>query len=122
MNELYTRLNHLVTLSREMLKELEIAEPSLDTLESLLQQRNSLVNEMGPIIHNIDIPRLLTSDQHLLTERFHTFRSLHEKIGAALNSLFDKQKVLLGTASKKRKAEEQYHVQETPDISYFTDQ
>ena len=121
MNPITERINNLVTLSRELLSSVDNDALPLDQIQETIEKRQKLIDELDPLIAEVDLSQIPAEEQDTLTQAFRTYRELHHALQPVLNKQLEGQKTELSDASRRRKAEEQYHVLETPDISYFTD-
>lgn len=119
MNALHTILNELNDCSEMILNEIYQEEASFEKIQSELEQREALVQKLGPATEAN--PKHSLSEEERVSLKFlvDTFVELNDKIQSNLQSVLDQHKNTLGTAVKQRKAESGYRVLRNPDISYF---
>lgn len=119
MNPLHTILSDLNDSSEVILNEIYSEEASFDKIKTELEQREALVQKLGPATEANPSDSLSEEERVSLKFLVNTFVELNDKIQSNLQTTLDEHKNTLGSAVNQRKAENGYRVLRNPDISYF---
>lgn len=119
MSNVQQQLEELITSSNCILEELRNESPSIELIKETMDKRESNINQLGTIASGFRIDSLTEIQQQVIHSQFDRFADLNEKIETALKTELLQSREKLTSATRKRKAEDKYHVLEKPDISYF---
>lgn len=119
MNVLTEHLNTLILQSESILSELNKDNLEIEFIESEMDAREQTVSELAAVKTNFDESKLSDHDRDLIRTLFDKFEDLNTKINRSLQEALRESRENLTTASKKRKADDKYHVLAKPDITHF---
>lgn len=119
MNVLTEHLNTLILQSDSILSELKKENLSVEFIESQMDAREQTVNELAAVKTDFDEIKLSEQDRNLIRNLFDKFEDLNTKINRSLQEALRESRENLTAASKKRKADDKYHVLAKPDITHF---
>lgn len=119
MNTLTKHLQLINLHSKRILREVGKNEPSLDFVDRCMDMRQEHIDILENLLEKNQID-FLPSHQCLDAESlFDEFVDLNSAIDKAMKSILAYKKESLANATKKRKAEDGYHLLKNPDNSYY---
>ena len=118
LNVQYSLLQ-LNRLTREMITLLD-GDEAVDTeaLHERMKQRKRHIRQMSNSSGDVTKPGNPVK-RAALESLFSDFEELSEQLKSALETAADHSRVELATATRHRKAEQEYHLLNKPDISYY---
>lgn len=119
MNTLTKHLEIINLHSKRILSEVGKEEPSLDFVDQCMDMRQEHIDILEKLLENNQLdflPSHQCSDAEML---FDEFVDLNSAIDRAMKSILAQKKENLANATKKRKAEDGYHLLKNPDTSYY---
>lgn len=119
MNVLTKKLNTLILQSNSILNELKKDTLSVEFIETEMDAREQTVSELVAIKTDLDESKLSEQDRDLNRTLFDKFEDLNTKINRSLQEALRESRENLTAASKKRKADDKYHILAKPDITHF---
>lgn len=119
MSNVQQQLEELITSSNSILEELMNELPSIELIQETMDKRETNIKQLGSIASGFRIDSLTEKQQQTIHSQFDQFADLNNKIETALKTELLQSREKLTSATKKRKADDKYHVLEKPDISYF---
>jgi len=119
MSSVKQQLEKLIGESNEMLSELQSDAPSVDLIQTRMDDREKTIRELGSAAEGFDINQLTGAERDSVQTLFNTFEEVNKEIDTALKHVLRESRENLSSATKKRKADDKYRVLEKPDISYF---
>lgn len=120
MNELKEKFQILIQRSRDILSELQDGdEIFVDLLQEHLDVRQDTINQMDLLIKNMEGMDLSTDEVESLKSLFGEFSDINQTINSELNNTLTQTRQNLTSATKRRKAEDGYHILKKPDITYY---
>lgn len=120
MNELKEKFQILIQRSRDILSELQDGdEIFFDLLQEHLEVRQDTIKQMDLLIKNMEGMDLSADEVESLQSLFGEFSDINQNINSELNNTLTQTRQNLASATKRRKAEDGYHILEKPDITYY---
>lgn len=120
MNELKEKFQILIQRSRDILSELQDGdEIFVELLQEHLDVRQDTINQMDLLIKNMEGMDLSTDEVESLKSLFGEFSDINQTINSELNNTLTQTRQNLTSATKRRKAEDGYHILKKPDITYY---
>ncbi|MDI6401498.1 hypothetical protein QLX67_05780 [Balneolaceae bacterium ANBcel3] len=121
MKYISEKLERFADLGFEIVEQLEQSDPSMERIQQLIQQRSDLISDLDAILEHLEMESVTQEEEHQVNETFRKIREAQSVMNPALQQLLNRQKVAMNDATQRRKADDRYHLLETPDISYFSD-
>ncbi len=120
MNELKEKFQILIQRSRDILSELQDGdEIFFDLLQEHLEVRQDTIKQMDLLIKNMEGMDLSADEVESLNSLFGEFSDINQNINSELNNTLTQTRQNLASATKRRQAEDGYHILEKPDITYY---
>lgn len=119
MNTLTKHLDIINLHSKRILSEVGKEEPSLDFVDQCMDMRQEHIDILEELLENNQLdflPLHQCTDAEVL---FDEFVDLNSDIDRAMRTILVQKKESLAIATKKRKAEDGYHLLKNPDTSYY---
>jgi hypothetical protein len=116
IQELITKIN---TSSSTILAELENNEPSFEIIVNELNNREEWVQLLGEYQEVYKDHKFSEREMEIIKSQFDYFAELNTTIQSKAEDLLEIQKHRMVSATKTRKAEQQYQVSQNPNVSYY---
>lgn len=119
MNTLTKHLDIINLHSKRILSEVGKEEPSLDFVDQCMDMRQEHIDILEKLLESNQLdflPLHQCTDAEVL---FDEFVDLNSDIDRAMKTILAQKKESLAIATKKRKAEDGYHLLKNPDTSYY---
>lgn len=119
MNPIQELITNINTSSSTILAELESDEPSFEIIINELNNREEWVELLGEYQKEYRTHSFSDQEMKIIKSQFDYFAELNTNIHIKAENLLDIQKQRLVSATKTRKAEQQYQVSQNPTVSYY---
>ncbi|MEX0944421.1 MAG: hypothetical protein WD513_01320 [Balneolaceae bacterium] len=119
MNTLTKHLEIINLHSKKILNEVSRIEPSLDFVDQCMDMRQEHIDILENLLENNQLDFLPSHQYNDADRLFDEFIDLNESIEKAMKTILVHKKADLALATKKRKAEDGYHLLKNPDTSYY---
>lgn len=116
IHNLITKINNSST---KILEELENDEPSFTVIEHELKLKGLYVEQLTEYEDQYPAASFQKEELAVLNDKFDLFSNLNQSIQSKAKQLLTLQQEKLASATKQRKAEDQYSISNEPNISYF---
>jgi hypothetical protein len=112
-------VNELNELSTAIKSELELEEPSLDTVQKYMNQRDVCIEQISQFKKEHSDLVLNNEEKTTLKTTLDTFVDINKNLQSAFQNLLKSQRGTLEKAMHHRKALKGYNLSKKPDISYY---
>lgn len=119
MNTLTKHLEIINLHSKRILSEVNKDDPSLELVDQCMDMRQEHIDILENLLENNQLDFLPSHQCTDAENLFDEFVDLNNAIDRAMKSILAQKKENLANATRKRKAEDGYHLLKNPDTSYY---
>ncbi len=119
MNTLTKHLEIINLHSKRILSEVNKDDPSLELVDQCMDMRQEHIDILENLLENNQLDFLPSHQCTDAENLFDEFVDLNNTIDRAMKSILAQKKENLANATRKRKAEDGYHLLKNPDTSYY---
>jgi len=119
MNTLTKHLEIINLHSKRILSEVSKNDPSLELVDQCMDMRQEHIDILENLLENNQLDFLPSHQCSDAENLFDEFVDLNSAIDKAMKSILAHKKETLANATRKRKAEDGYHLLKNPDTSYY---